>query len=382
MELKAELNKLSVQIIERKNHIENEEMTKQALIIPFLQKLGYDVFNPLEVYPEYTADFGIKKGEKVDYAIFKNNEPIILIEAKSVNEKLQKHDAQLSRYFNALPNVKVGILTNGIEYKFYTDLNQDNIMDSDPFYVINFGTLTNVDIETLEHFTKDKFDAAKLVKFAEELVYMSNLNTTLKELFKNPSDDFLRFLIKDFSSTRITNNVLDRFRPIVKKAINHTLLEIISEGLSPKEQNESIEIENNKQESVENEKTEESIDDDKKVYKRAIVTTEEELKAFDIVHNILLSAERDISNLKYKDTTGYFNIYNRVITKWFMKINLDAQRKYVVTRIDHEVCSKILPDFEIEEAPKSLGASRIYIGSIEQLQEMSNLIITCFDESF
>jgi len=96
-------------------------------------------------------------------------------------------------------------------------------------------SLTNTDIETIETFSKDHFDADRLVKFAEELVYMSNLNTTLKDLFPNPTDEFLRFLIKDFSSSRITSNVLDRFRPIVKKAINHTLLEIISEGLSTKE---------------------------------------------------------------------------------------------------------------------------------------------------
>ncbi|RJQ25556.1 MAG: DNA polymerase III subunit epsilon, partial [Peptococcaceae bacterium] len=107
MSFKEELQKLSVQIIERKKHITNEEMTKQALIIPFLQVLGYDVFNPLEVKSEYISDFGKKKGEKADYAIFKDNKPIIFIEAKAVTENTDNHDSQLARYFNATPEVKL-----------------------------------------------------------------------------------------------------------------------------------------------------------------------------------------------------------------------------------------------------------------------------------
>ena len=117
MAFKDDIQKLSVQVKERKEYITNEEMTKQALIIPFIQILGFDVFNPIEIRPEYSADFGIKKGEKVDYALFKENEPIIFIEAKSVNENLNNHDAQLARYFNSTKEVKLAILTNGVEYK-------------------------------------------------------------------------------------------------------------------------------------------------------------------------------------------------------------------------------------------------------------------------
>ncbi|MDS1004990.1 type I restriction endonuclease [Clostridium sporogenes] len=216
MSFKEDLQKLSIQINERKVHITNEEMTKQALIIPFLQSLGFDVFNPLEVRPEYTADFGKKKGEKVDYAIFKDESPIAFLEAKSVNEDLSNHDAQLSRYFNAVPDVKLGILTNGIEYRFFTDLNANNIMDESPFLKFDITSLTDSDAENLTNFKKELFDTEFLIKYAEELVYTSVLDNSLKELFKNPSDEFVRFLIKDFSDSRITNNVIERFRPIVK----------------------------------------------------------------------------------------------------------------------------------------------------------------------
>lgn len=371
MDFKTEMQKLSVQILERKNHITNEEMTKQALIIPFLQKLGFDVFNPLEVRPEYVADFGIKKGEKVDYAIYKNGVPIIFIEAKPVTEQLHKHDAQLSRYFNCTPEVKIAILTNGMEYRFYTDLNQENIMDSQPFFSLNMASLSSVDIEAIENFTKDKFDVERIVKYAEELIYMSNLNSTLKELFKNPSDDFLRFLIKDFSNTRITSNVLDRFRPIVKKAISNTLLEIISEGLSPKESIEEA--------AIAIETTEEIVMETPR--KKGINTTEEELKAFEIILEILNKHGRDTSKVAHKDTTAYFLVYQRVITSWVVRLVLETNRKSIITRLSTEKLAELCPGFVVSEAPKGHGISRVIISSIDDLYKFENLILQAFDES-
>lgn len=369
LDFRNDIQKLSLQVLERKSHITNEEMTKQALIIPFIQKLGYDVFNPLEVRPEFTADFGIKKGEKVDYAIFKNGEPIILVEAKSVTENLKKHDSQLSRYFNAIPEVKIGILTNGVEYKFFTDLTMDNMMDNTPFFTFSMDSVTSLDIETIENFTKESFDATEIVKFAEELIYMTNLNANIKELFKNPSDDFLRFLIKDFSSTRITSNVLERFRPIVQKAINNTLLEIISEGLSPR----PAEVLVDKEEPSE-------MESDVLTTKIVPTTTVEELKAFDIIKKMLEDNGRDIENLKYKDTLNYFNVMNRVITKWFIRVNLDQSVKYIYTRLEPEVARELCPNFEVIEGIKSTCNSRIIINEVEDLEEMKELIITCFDE--
>jgi predicted type IV restriction endonuclease len=368
MDFKAELQHLSTQITERKAHVTNEEMTKQALIIPLLQKLGFDVFNPLEVRAEFTSDFGNKKGEKVDYAIFKNGSPIIFIEAKSVNEKLDKHDGQLSRYFNATPEVKIGILTNGLTYKFYTDLNQNNIMDERPFFEFHVESANAQDVEVLETFTRDNFNPEVVSKYAEEIVYLSNLNSNLKELFSNPSDDFLRFLIKDFSNSRITSNVLDRFRPIVIKAINNTLLEIIREGLSPKA---AI--------AVTQEET--AVEDvNEKPSNSRIVTTEEELQSFEIIKEWLAASGRDLSKLNYKDTTSYFAVYNRVITNWFMRINLDAANKYIAVRIDRERCAQLCPGLAVDEATRTMEGSRIRIQSIEDLHQMRDLILAAFDE--
>ncbi|GAA0857095.1 type I restriction endonuclease [Clostridium nitritogenes] len=374
MAFKDDLKKLSVQVKERMVHISNEEMTKQALIIPFVQMLGFDVFNPIEVRPEYCADFGKKKGEKVDYALFKDNEPIIFIEAKSVNENLNNHDAQLSRYFNSATEVKLAILTNGIEYRFFTDLNANNVMDDTPFLKINLLNLKGSDIENLNNLRKENFDKESLINYAEELVYTSTLNETLRNLFSNPSDEFIRFLVKDFSETRITSNVIERFRPLVKKAISNAVLEIVSKGLYQQEVSET------KQEEIpvvnDEEITEDNIEESNK---KGIVTTENELKGFEIVKSILQKNNRDISEVNYRDTTNYFSIYLKNTTKWIIRFNLDAGKKNVMTKLTLESAKESCPNYEVEQAPRSVGESRVYIKSIDDLHDLEKYIVDAYD---
>ncbi|MBP2656480.1 MAG: hypothetical protein H6Q73_4049 [Firmicutes bacterium] len=223
---------LAKQFLESKPHIVGEEAAKTALIIPFMDVLGYNVFNPLEVKPEYGADFGVSKNKKVDYAIFKNDVPIIFIEAKAINEKLDNHDAQLGYYFNATPTVKIAILTNGLWYKFFTDLKQPNIMDGTPFFEIDFENIKDTHIDILAQFSKEIFDTQQIVKFADELVCMSGINKTLRGLFENPSDEFIKFLIKDLVTSKSLNSkVIDQYRPLVNKCVNATLIDIISERI-------------------------------------------------------------------------------------------------------------------------------------------------------
>lgn len=375
MGFKEELQKLAVQVNERRVHIINEEMTKQALIIPFIQVLGFDVFNPLEVRPEYVADFGKKKGEKVDYAIFKDNEPVMFLEAKAVNENLQNHDAQLSRYFNAATEVKLAILTNGIEYKFFTDLTADNIMDDNPFLVIDMLNLKESDIENLTRFKRDLFDKESLIQYAEELVYTSALDDNLKELFKNPSDEFIRFIIKDFSNSRITNNVIERFRPIVKKAISNAVIDIVSKGLYQQEV-ASTKIE---EVPVNNEVTEiNEASGNNETKHKTIITTDEELQSFQYIKNILTKAGENISSIGCKDTTVYFSVHNGNVNKWFLRLNFDNSSKNIITRLEVKELESQCPGFKIEQAPKGLGESRVIINSWNDLKKMDNLIIKCF----
>lgn len=235
MGFKEDLQKLSIQINERRVDVNNEETTKQSLILPFFRVLGFDIHNPLEISPEYIADFGKKKGEKVDYVVFKDSVTIMFFEAKSVNERLVNHDAQLSRYFNSTQDVGFGIITNGIEYRFFTDLVSSNIMDDKPFLVVDMTNLKESDFEKLVKFKKELFDKESLVRYAEELVYTSALDDSIKELLKNPNDKFIKFLIKGFDISRITSNIIDKFRPIVKKSISNAVLDIVSKGLLQQE---------------------------------------------------------------------------------------------------------------------------------------------------
>src|SRR5256885_13341623 len=116
------LQTISSKIGKQKNLIKTEEATKNAFVMPFISALGYDVFDPAEVVPEFTADVGVKRGEKVDYAIFKNGQVQILMECKRIGDPLDlRYASQLFRYFS-VTTARVAILTNGQEYNVYTDI--------------------------------------------------------------------------------------------------------------------------------------------------------------------------------------------------------------------------------------------------------------------
>jgi len=375
MGFKEDIQRLSAQIRERKDHVANEEMVRQVLVMPFLKVLGFDVFNPLEVRPGYTADFGKKKGEKVDYAVFKEGTPVVFIEVKSLSEDLVNHDAQLARYFNTTPQVRFAILTNGVEYKFFTDLNSPNIMDSAPFLTVDVTNLTDADIEVLGSFRKDLFETDTLVKYAEELIYTSNINAKLKELFKNPPDEFIRYLIKDFSDMRITSNVIDRFRPIVKKSISLALLEIVSQGLFQEET--AADLSGSDHIGTVPDPT---LDSNKQAEAgRTIVTTGEELESLDIVKRILEKYGRDISELNAKDTTIYYGIFLKSVTRWLIRLNLDSTNRHLTTRLPIEQAQKLAKNFRVEAASKGIGESRIYIGSHKDLAKLEELVLACYD---
>src|SRR5215210_6760083 len=121
--------------------LQTEEATKNALIMPFINILGYDIFDPMEVIPEFTADVGIKKGEKVDYAIQKDGKIIMLFECKHCGGDLNvKHASQLFRYFS-VTDARIAVLTNGLTFRFFTDLEAPNKMDEKPFFEFNMAEI-------------------------------------------------------------------------------------------------------------------------------------------------------------------------------------------------------------------------------------------------
>jgi hypothetical protein len=138
--------------------ITTEEAVKTSIILPFLQALGFDVFNPAEVIPEFTADAVGKKGEKVDYAVCIDGEIKILVECKSLPTQLEsKHLSQLFRYFT-VTNAKFGILTNGRHYRFYSDIDEPNKLDKKPFFTFDLLNYSQFDLAELKKFEKSSFD--------------------------------------------------------------------------------------------------------------------------------------------------------------------------------------------------------------------------------
>lgn len=219
MDFQEELKGFASKIESLKDHIHTEEATKTSIILPLFHLLGYDIFNPAEFCPEFIADVGIKKGEKVDYAILNNGSPMILIEVKCINQKLDKHDSQLFRYFSTT-NAKFAILTNGLQYRFYTDLKEPNKMDKDPFFQFDFSDLTSDKITALEQFTKKNFNVKSIVESASLMQYANYFKSVFAEQLSNPSDDFIKFFLKGIFPGTKTQAVIERFRPILREALN------------------------------------------------------------------------------------------------------------------------------------------------------------------
>ena len=202
----------------RIDHLETEEASKSALVLPFLQMLGYDIFDPTEVVPEFTADVGIKKAEKVDYALMRDGNPVILIEAKVYGSNLADAEiSQLLRYFT-VTDARFGILTDGISYRFFSDLDQPNVMDAKPFFEFNMLDFTEPEVDQLKRFTKDSFDLGEIVGAARELKHMTEFRRVLAEESIEPTDDFVVFMTRSAFGRSAPKRTRAQLQPVVRKA--------------------------------------------------------------------------------------------------------------------------------------------------------------------
>lgn len=193
MDFKDNILQLVERIEKQKDAIQTEEATKNAFIMPMIVALGYDVFNPFEVVPEMDCDL-TKRGDKIDYAIMKDNKPILLIECKHCLQKLDLHSTQLSKYY-AASNARFGVLTNGIEYRFYADLDKTNIMDEKPFLVVNMLDLSDSDIEQMKKFHKSYYNESEILSTAQELQITIQIKEILIKNFQSPGDEFTRYFV-------------------------------------------------------------------------------------------------------------------------------------------------------------------------------------------
>ena len=315
MEFTEAIKQLSERILMLKDTISTEESTKMSLIVPMFQILGYDVFNPLEFCPEYISDVGIKKGEKVDYAILENGQPTILIECKSCSETLDKHSSQLFRYFGTSP-AKFGILTNGIVYRFYTDLEEANKMDLVPFLELNMLNLKESSINELKKFCKENFDRDKIFSTAEELKYSSLIKGVLTSEFESPSEDFVRFVLTTVYDGQKNQRIIEKFTPVVKRAFSSFVNEIVNNKISSALSKDTEEPET------------QEIPEPNSISK--VITTEEEIETFYIISGLLAEVV-DINDIVHRDTESYFGIlYKDNNRKPICRINLDTKNKQIL----------------------------------------------------
>ena len=299
MDFKDSIKQLADKIAQLKDGILTEEATKNAFIMPFINTLGYDVFNPLEVIPEMDCDLVKKKGEKIDYAIMKEGSPIILIECKHWKQDLSLHDTQLKKYFVA-SKAKFGLLTNGIRYLFYTDLEDRNIMDEKPFLELDITELKDYQLEELKKFHKSYFNIDNILNSASELKYSNELKKIFAEEIVNPTPEIVKYFTKKVYDGIITAKVQEQFSELVKRAISSYVNELISKrlktALNSEEQREASETIIG---SPEIEQTENAA-----VAGDGIETTQEELDGFNIVKAIVRKAV-DVSRVIYRDALSY-----------------------------------------------------------------------------
>lgn len=330
------ISNLSKRVERIKDNVHTEEATKTSLIMPFFQTLGYDVFNPEEFVPEYVADVGIKKGEKVDYAILQDGEPVILIEAKSISESLEKHSSQLFRYFGTT-NAKFAILTNGVDYRFYTDLEEQNKMDKVPFFEFNLLDIKDNQINELLKFKKDNFSVENIMTTASELKYTKEITQYLERQWDNPSDEFVSVILSEIYPGKKTKQVLERFNLLVKKSLRLFVNDMLNDKIkaafnnSPEQQKEIAVAE----EDIER-KTEPQI-----------VTTEEEIEGY-VTVKLMLSEVVDPSRVYYRDNLSYCNVLlDDNIRKWICRLGFNTSNKYLQFNDDNRTTVNVVGPTDI-----------------------------------
>jgi len=321
MDFKDEIKQFADRVEKLKNQINTEEATKNAFIMPFIKTLGYDVFNPTEVVPEFVADIGLKKGEKVDYAIMKDNQPAILVECKHWGENLDPHNSQLFRYFHTT-KAKFGLLSNGIVYRFYTDLVEPNKMDEKPFFEFDVTDIKDNQVEELKKFHKSYFDVGNIQNTASELKYMNELKNLLNTEFQNPTEGFVRYFAKQLYQGMLTAKLLDQFTGLTKKSLQQYINDLITERLKSalKKENEPVPSEVTQLTSPQ-----------EIVLTNKVETTQEEIEAFLIVKTILRQKTK-ADRIVFRDAQSYFAILlddnNR---KTICRLYLSGTKKYIGT---------------------------------------------------
>jgi predicted type IV restriction endonuclease len=294
--------------------LETEEATKNALVLPLIHMLGYDIFDPMEVVPEFTADVGIKKGEKVDYAVKKDGKIIMLFECKHCGGDLNlKHASQLFRYF-AVTDARIGVLTNGIVYQFYTDLEAPNRMDEKPFLEVSILDLSDVAINELQKLSKQNFDVDKLIASAGDLKFTRQIKKLINQQIEAPTDEFVKLFASKVYNGMLTPARRDSFKELIKRGFRQVVNERVKERFQSAMSGhvEPVEPEPNGSDP-----------------EKALETTAEELEGYYIVKSLLRDLV-DPKRIVHRDTQSYMGILlddnNR---KPLARLHFNRKQKYL-----------------------------------------------------
>ncbi|TWD49681.1 type I restriction endonuclease [Pseudomonas sp. SJZ131] len=306
--------------------IKTEEATKNAFVMPFISTvLGYDVFDPTEVTPEFICDVGTKKGEKIDYAIMKGGEVQILIECKKIGESLHiNHASQLFRYFH-VTSARISILTNGQIYKFFTDLDAPNKMDEKPFLELDLLEIDEYSVPELIKLTKSAFDVDSIISAAGELKYVSQIKKIIAAQVSKPDDDFVKVFASRVYDGVITQKVREQFQELTRKAVaqflNDQINERLKSAMSGAIQPSLASLPAPTGVTPQPDERDESGD--------KIITTLEELEGYHIVRAVVRSVV-EAKRIVQRDTQSYFGILlddnNR---KPICRLHFNRSQKYI-----------------------------------------------------
>ncbi len=361
MDFIDKIRELTVRIPKQLDYIQTEEATKNALIMPFISALGYNVFDPTEVTPELNADVGIKKGEKVDYAILKDGKPVILFECKHHAADLGKvHASQLYRYFS-VTEARFGVLTNGLIYWFYTDLEAPNKMDSKPFFEFNVLDIRETAVEQLKKFTKSSFDVNNILTSASELKYTREIRSILLDLMQEPSDEFIKFIVSQVYTGRITQIVREQFSQLIRQAFKQIVSDQISERLKTALASETGTIVAATTESTMPVQVPPTEVNAPSIPANSIHTTEEEIEGYHIVRAILREIV-EVKRITMRDVQSYCGII------------LDDSNRKPICRFHFNSAQKYISFFSGERESMKDGQKeeRVSIESLDDLYKFAD----------
>ena len=358
MDFIDQIKTIAQQIVKIKERILTEEATKTAFVMPFINALGYNVFNPMEVCPEFTADVPGLKGEKVDYAIIADDNPIILIESKWCGGGLDhpRHNSQLHRYFHAT-EAKFGVLTNGILYRFYTDIEKNNVMDEKPFFEFNMMDFNESAINELKRFSKAGFNPDQMVDFAKNLLYTREIKRLMAEQLTEPSPEFVKFFTGQVYTGRLTEAVVNKFTEITKKSLKEFINDRITDRLKiavdlpdPSTTQQSDDIEGGNEPDPLGSDVEVEI-------------TPEEMEGFLIIKAILRETA-DISQIQFKNTKNYFGInFEGKVSKTICRLWFKTNKKFIG-----------IMDVDGKEAKKAITSLNEIYGLVNILKDRAKLL--------